>query len=185
MTTHSQRPTRRPAWRAGEGLEDPQLVLPHVVVTVSDTGLLNVRLDGQPFEPPQGAEPWTRSGFGDLLDAITHDRSLTVRVEVRESDGSVFTDIIRARKPPTPPEGEPGPATGRHAGRGRGRRGDVEVTGVGFSPNERVAVALLITHVEATSTGEVQTLVNYSDARGGDVLLVGRASGTVRVSRVP
>lgn len=158
-------------------------MLPHVVVTVSDTGVLDVWLDGQPFEPPQGAEPWTRSGFGDLLDAITHDRSLTVRVEVRESDGSVFTDIVRARKPPTPPEAEPGPASGRHVG--RGRRGPVEVTGAGFSPNERVTVAYLITHVQASDTGEVTVSVDRSDARGGDVLLVGRTSGNVRVSRVP
>ena len=42
---------------------------------------------------------WTRATFGPLMDAITKDRTVAVRVEVRECDGSVFTDIIRARKP--------------------------------------------------------------------------------------
>lgn len=72
--------------------------LPHVLVTVADDGTLTASVDGAPFASPDGSA-WTRATFGPLMDAITKDRTIAVRVEVRESDGSVFTDILRTRKP--------------------------------------------------------------------------------------
>ena len=44
--------------------------------------------------------------FGQIIDLVTRDRALPVRVEVREADGTVFTDIItpsrRRRTEPDP-----------------------------------------------------------------------------------
>ena len=72
--------------------------LPHVLVTVADDGTLAATVDGTHFEK-SGACAWTRATFGPLMDAITKDRTIAVRVEVRENDGSVFTDILRTREP--------------------------------------------------------------------------------------
>ena len=72
--------------------------LPHVLVTVAEDGTLTATVDRTPFPSPDGTA-WTRATFGPLMDAITKDRTIAVRVEVRESDGSVFTDILRTRKP--------------------------------------------------------------------------------------
>lgn len=177
---------RNPLRRTGEPeTDETPVVLPHVVVAVGDTGTLDVTVDGQPFESPPGAEPWTRAGFADVLDTITGGRSIAVRVEVRESDGSVFTDIIRAHKPRPPTvKAEPVRSTsGRHAG--RGRREPVEVTGAGFTPGEPVAVALIIAHTNAASTGDATALVDRTDARGTEVMLIGRTSGAICLRRVP
>ena len=72
--------------------------LPHVLVTVAADGTLTATVDGTPFASPDAGD-WTRATFGPLMDAITNDRTIAVRVEVRENDGSVFTDILRTRKP--------------------------------------------------------------------------------------
>ena len=72
--------------------------LPHVLVTVAEDGTLAATVDGTPFASPD-VSVWTRATFGPLMDAITKDRTIAVRVEVRENDGSVFTDILRTRKP--------------------------------------------------------------------------------------
>lgn len=76
--------------------------LPLAVITVSDMGVVTITLDGDDFLPPPFAPPWSRANFGGLLDALTEHRTRTVRVEVRESDGSVFTDIIEARRRSAP-----------------------------------------------------------------------------------
>ena len=72
--------------------------LPHVLVIVAADGTLTATVGGTPFPAP-GETAWTRTTFGPLMDAITKDRTVAVRVEVRECDGSVFTDIIRPRAP--------------------------------------------------------------------------------------
>ena len=78
------------------------VVLPHVLVRVDDDGTLAVTVDGEPFEPEEFAPPWRRSGFGTLIDAVTGDRRVPVRVEVREVDGTAFTDIMaRSESKPT------------------------------------------------------------------------------------
>ncbi len=61
--------------------------LPHVLVTVADDGTLTATVDGTPFEE-QATTEWTRATFGPLMDAITRDRTIAVRVEVRENDGA-------------------------------------------------------------------------------------------------
>lgn len=173
--------------------DETPLVLPHVVITVTETGVLDVTVDGAGFPPPEG-ETWTRSTLGDLLDAVTQDRTVTVRIEVRESDGSVFTDIIRAprRTTPAPPETGTEDERGKHT-RNKGKRGAqlVEVTAEGFVPGEDVAIAVIVSHTDATGTGSARALLDRGQLasllsdRTGEVVLFGRISGTTHIRRLP
>ena len=85
--------------RRNDPSESVPVVLRHVVITVDITGTLTVTVDQQPHLPPAG-EVWGRSDFGAILDDITEQRRIPVRVDVYESDGSHFTDIIHAHRPP-------------------------------------------------------------------------------------
>lgn len=160
--------------------------LPHVLVTVAEDGTLAAMVDGTPFASPD-ASVWTRATFGPLMDAITKDRTIAVRVEVRESDGSIFTDILRTRKPrrAAVPSKSPVPETrrSRHA---RRLPRLAEVTAEGFVPGEDVAVATIVSHTDAAGTGEARTLIDLDDLPDGthEVILFGRISGTLAVRRL-
>ena len=161
--------------------------LPHVLVTVAADGTLTATVDGTPFPAP-GETAWTRTTFGPLMDAITSDRTVAVRVEVRECDGSVFTDIIRPRTPRravTLPE-KPVPETRRSRHARRVPR-LMEVTADGFVPGEDVAIAVIVSHTDATGTGGARALIDldtFPDAAGQEVILLGRISGTFAVRRL-
>ena len=90
-----------------------------------------------------------------------------VRVEVRENDGSVFADILRTRKPrrAVAPTENPVPETrrSRHA---RRMPRSAEVSAGGFVPGEDVAVATIVSHTDATGTGETRTLIDLDDLPG-------------------
>jgi len=180
---------RRTTWQ--DPAETPVL-LPHVVVTVAENGTLEISVDGAPFPPPRPEFAWTRSTFGELLDAVTADRTVAVRIEVRESDGSVFTDLIRARKPKPvePAETKPQEQRGKHT-KTKHLPELVKVTAEGFVPGEDIAVAVVVAHTDATGTGHARTLIDASDPAGlldgvvGEVVLLGRVSGTVQVRRLP
>ena len=163
------------------------VVLPHVLVRVDDDGTLAVTVDGEPFEPEELAPPWRRSGFGTLIDAVTGDRRVPVRVEVREVDGTAFTDIITAarRRPAPEPEGESAPEEATAAVE------LVEVTGEGFVPGEDVAVAVIVAHTDATPAGNARALIDaaqldaarLASAGTGEVFLLGRVSGVQVIVR--
>ncbi len=160
--------------------------LPHVLVAVAADGTLAAAVDGTPFASPDGTA-WTRATFGPLMDAITNDRTIAVRVEVRENDGSVFTDILRTRKPrraaPQPENPLSETRRSRHARRVPRL---AEVTADGFVPGEDVAVATIVSHTDATGTGETRTLIALDDLPDGthEVILLGRISGTLAVRRL-
>lgn len=161
--------------------------LPHVLVTVAEDGTLTVTVDGTPFEAHE-TTAWTRTTFGPLMDAITKDRTIAVRVEVRESDGSVFTDILRTRKPrrAVSLSETPAPETRRSRHARRVPR-LAEVTAHGFVPGEDVAVATIVSHTDATGTGEARALIDLDDLPDGsmsEVILFGRISGTLAVRRL-
>ncbi|SQG48260.1 hypothetical protein [Micrococcus luteus] len=181
-----------PRHATGPEPDDTPVVLPHAVITVTETGALDVTLDGTVFPPPEG-DAWTRSTFGPLLDALTRDRTITVRIEVHESDGTVFTDIIRARRhtTPEPPDTEADTEGGTQVKASSKRRPDlVEVTGEGFVPAEDIAVAVIISHTDATSTGHARALLDRRQLRSlpsdgaSEVVLFGRVSGTIHVRRL-
>lgn len=160
--------------------------LPHVLVTVAADGTLTATVDGTPF-PSADASAWTRATFGPLMDAITKHSTIAVRVEVRECDGSVFTDILRTRKPrrAAAPSENPVPETrrSRHA---RRLPRLAEVTAGGFVPGEDVAVATIVSHTDATGTGEARALIDLDDLPDGthEVILFGRISGRFAVRRL-
>lgn len=186
--------TRKPRRSTGPEPEATPVVLPHAVITATETGALDVTLDGTDVPPPEG-ETWTRATFGTLLDALTRDRTTTVRIEVHESDGTVFTDVIRARRrtTPEPPDTEAKTEDERStaATSNRKQRPDlVEVTGEGFVPREDVAAAVIVSHTDATHTGHARTLLDRDRLRsllpdgGGEVIVFGRTSGTIHVRRL-
>lgn len=163
--------------------ESVPVSIPLVVLDVREDGTVAVTIDGKPLAPEPFAPPWRRSSFGQIIDRATNDRTTAVRVEVREADGTSFTDIIaprRRRTTQSKPEAEkpvPGPAF-------------LAVEGDGFVPGEDVAVAIITGHTEAAGTGAARALIDpaqlSADASGGvvEVVLLGRVSGTVVVQRV-
>ena len=161
--------------------------LPHVLVTVAEDGTLTATVEGAPFPSPD-AGAWRRATFGPLMDAITNDRTIAVRVEVRENDGSVFTDILRTRKPrrAVAPTDTPLPETRRSRHARRVPR-LAEVKAHGFVPGEDVVVATIVSHTDATGTGEARSLIDLDDLPDGsthEVILFGRISGTLAVRRL-
>ena len=160
--------------------------LPHVLVTVASNGTLTATVDGTPFPAP-GETAWTRTTFGPLMDAITKDRTVAVRVEVRECDGSVFTDIIHPRTPrraaPLPKRPMPETRRSRHARRVPRL---MEVAADGFVPGEDVVVAVIVSHTDAAGTGAARALIDLDDLPDGthEVILFGRISGTLAVRRL-
>lgn len=173
----------------GESGQVP-VVLPHVRIVVDEAGTLAVSLDDQPVTP-DGDAVWTRDDVAHVLDAVTRDRTVAVRIEVRESDGSVFTDIIHARRP------RPSEITTQLdevAPHGNGEQPQrprlVEVSGDGFVPGEDVAVAVIVSHTDATGTGAARALVDLDRltpllrSGPGEVILFGRISGTMHVEAI-
>lgn len=179
---------RRTTW---QWLAEAPVLLPHVVVTVVENGTLDVSVDGAPFPPPRQESAWTRSTFGELLDAVTADRTVAMRIEVRESDGSVFTDIVRARRPARSEPTEVEDA-GDHDQVAQNLSASrlVEVIDERFVPGEDIAVALIVTHTDATGTGHARALIDTTrladllDNGTGEVVLLGRVSGTLHVRRL-
>ncbi|WP_119296318.1 hypothetical protein [Brevibacterium casei] len=183
--------SKKPRRTTGQDPAETPVLLPHVIVTVTENGALGVTVDGTPFPPPAEGKVWTRSTFGELMDAVTSDRTIAVRIEVREVDRSVFTDLIRARKPTQakPAETKPQEQRGKHT-KTKHMPELVEVTGEGFVPGEDIAVAVIVAHTEATGTGHARALIDTDQlapvlsAGAGEVVLLGRVSGTLHLRRL-
>lgn len=174
--------------RSGPGDDETTapVELPHVLVTVAEDGTLTATVDGTPFASPDGSA-WTRATFGPLMDAITKDRTIAVRVEVRESDGSVFTDILRTRRPRRAVVSSEAPVPETRQSRHARRVPRLaEVTAGGFVPGEDVAVATIVSRTDATGTGEARSLIDLDDLPDGthEMILLGRISGTLAVRRL-
>lgn len=159
------------------------VVLPLVVITITDDGRMTVTVDGVPFEPEPFAPPWRREDFARVLDQLTDLRRSPVRVEVREADGSTFTDIItpsgRRRSEP-----EPAPAPEPPAGRTMPEL--VTLHGEGFVPGEDVAIAVVIAHGDAAPDGNMRGLLSADQLAASpthEVILLGRVSGTLTIGR--
>ena len=147
--------------------------LPFAIVTVGEVGKVQATLDGAEFFPPDARNSWTRAQFGELLDALTMGRTRTIRVEVRESDGTVFTDIIKAAEvsrqsmaPRHVPQGAPDSS--------RPRRVDPqqlwEISGSGFIPGEDITVAIAVTAAEGDTAGVAHAVIDRSQLMGhGDL----------------
>jgi hypothetical protein len=131
-----------------------------VRITIDHDGRLALELDGQPYADDRVL------GRGDLrsvVDEIAEDLGTAVRVEVREADGSTFSDIATPPDIPAPAAPEPSPTTVVPA-----------LTGAGFHPGEEVALAYVVALQEADTDGNA--VINLPPA-----LLSATRSGLVLV----
>lgn len=166
------------------------VALPFAIITVGEVGKVHATLDGAEFLPPGAKNSWTRAQFGELLDALTMGRTRTIRVEVRESDGTVFTDIIKAaqvsRQSMAPRQLQQGAPDSSRA-----RRVDPpqlwEISGSGFIPGEDITVAIAVTSAEGDTAGVAHAVIDRSQLMGHatQVLLVGHISGRIVTERLP
>ena len=169
--------------RRNNASETVPVVLRHVVITVDVTGTLTVTVDQQPHLPPAG-EVWGRGDFAAILDDLTEQRRIPVRVDLYESDGSHFTDIIHAHRPRRTPEPEPDTpapadeeaATGDPEPEEANRTAESEQL-VGFLPGETVLLAQIVEEVAADENGTITP----PDTTVMPMVVVGRTSGTLIV----
>lgn len=164
---------RSPGEHTAEETEVP-VVLPHVIMEVAEDGTMTLTVDGVPYLPEPLAPPWRRDSFATVLDRLTEQRRSPVRVEVREADGRVFTDIItpsRRRAAPEPPAKAAVPVL-------------PVLFGDGFVPGEDVAVAVVIAHGDAAPDGTMRGLIEAAQLAATptrEVILLGRLSGTMTI----
>ncbi len=170
---------RTPGDEPNEGTAGVPIVLPHVIMVVAPDGRMTVTIDGAPYEPEPFAPPWRRESFASILDQLTGQRRSPVRVEVRETDGTVFTDIITPGKRRRPEPVEPGAVAPAPA-----LPQLVVLHGEGLVPGEDVAVAVVIAHVDAAPDGTVRGLLTVDQLATSptrEVILLGRVSGTMTI----
>jgi len=134
------------------------IVLPIVHVSIDGVGALAVEVDGTAYAVDRTL---CRGDLRSVLDEITSSRQSAVRVEVLESDGTTYADIA------TPPTGHPGAPAGT-----RGQPSMPGISGSGFRPGERVAIALVVLHQTADAAGNA--IVNLPPS-----VLAGRRTGMV------
>lgn len=152
--------------------------LPQVTVSVFAQGTMSVSVDGTAYGPPPFAPPWRREDFAHVLDHVLERHRCPMRIEVREADGSVFTDIITpGRRRPAEPEP---PTTASEP------EGFLSLHGESFVPGEDVAIAVVVAHGEAAPDGTARALLTaeqLAGSSGGEVVLLGRVSGQFAIGR--
>ena len=165
------------------------VVVPVVEFTITADGAMTVTVDGAPYLPEAFAPGWRRESFPTILDTLAARYRTPLRVQVREADGSTFTDIITP--PRERPAARPWEASARELvspPRSAAQPVLHPVTGAGFVPGEDVAVAIIHAHTDASPDGTARALLTAEQADAavtGDVILLGRISGTLVVSRLP
>lgn len=152
MSVHVSPPYRR---AARHSLEVP-VVLPQVNVIVDEHGRLSVRVDAEPHHADENLQ---RADLERVVTGIAADLGSAVRVDVREYDGTVFTDII------TPPAD---PQVAAMESQAPTAAAD-ELTRTGFAPHQQVAIAVIVAHQVADTSGTVRLhlppslLASYGD----------------------
>ncbi|MDN5972977.1 hypothetical protein [Bifidobacterium crudilactis] len=116
----------------------------------------------------------------DWARALSLQRTVPVWVEVHETDGTSFTDLIPAQ--PQPCHHEERASKPRHAAPSPTL---AEVRAEEFVPGEDIAIAPITGHTDAAKDGTVRALIDPAEHPGvTEVLLVGRVSGTLAVGRL-
>ncbi|PVG83722.1 hypothetical protein DDE18_05225 [Nocardioides gansuensis] len=115
------------------------VVLSVVHVAIDADGVMRVDVDGVPREPGQNR---TRGDLRAVIDEITSDLGVPVRVEVREADGSTYADIATPPEASVPAASEPSPT-----------RSTASLAGAGFQPGEEVALAYVVVRQNADAEG--------------------------------
>jgi hypothetical protein len=114
------------------------VVLTTVRFDIGDGGQLRVSVDGQPYADDRSL---SRDDVRALLDEITTRLETAVRVEVREADGTTYSDIETPRELLEPASTKPEAAAAPVA------------AGAGFRPGEQVALAYVVARQEADADG--------------------------------
>ncbi|WP_223289940.1 hypothetical protein [Brevibacterium casei] len=152
-----------------------------VILDIHADGSMTVLIDGAAYLPEEGAGPWSRASFPQVIDHASEDRAVPVRVEVHEADGTSFTELVAAR----PRRREPAPEPAPKAKRPKAVPALVEVTGEGFVAGEDIACAVIVSHTDAAGDGTGRALLDPRQVKdASEVLLVGRISGTVVARRL-
>lgn len=148
------------------------VVLSVVHVAIDAEGVLTVDVDGVPRD---SEESRTRGDLRAVIDEITSDLGAPVRVEVREADGSTFTDVATPQTP-EPAAAEQTPAPPPPA-----------LAGAGFQPGEEVALAYVVARQNADDKGNASLNLPpalLASTRNGLVLL-GMSSRTLASFEAP
>jgi hypothetical protein len=173
----SYRREDRPALRVSQRVP---VVMPVVDVRVDAEGTLSVRLDREPYATDSLLH---RDDLQRLLRELAADLDTPMRVEVREADGSAFTDIVTPEphdvrtpdpRPATAPADETASEMAGETARGR------------FLPLEDVAVAVVVAHQTASEDGvaDLRLPLVLLEAHAGRLVLLGQQSGAIVVSGV-
>lgn len=170
--------------------EPPLVDLPLAVVTVGEMGAVSASFDGKDVPPPIDTDHWSRALFGQLLDALTQERTRSIRLEVRESDGSVFTEIIYSKRGATrasnTEEKQAASPETRRARRGRPPR-LFEINGSGFVPGEDILVAIPVSTAEGNESGDTRAIIDLDQllSNATELALIGHVSGRIVMERLP
>lgn len=109
------RNTERPPGMSNRSCRDTHsekpVNLPIARVHVDERGAMQVTLESREIPPPGLASKWNRSRFGELLNALSEHRTRTVRVEVHDYDGALFTDLVHATRTEHVANGAPPPSS--------------------------------------------------------------------------
>lgn len=148
-------------------------VLPQIIAEVVSDEHVVLTVNGKRLP----VTPTRRDELGQAIAELVARFASPTRVEVRELDGSVYADILTPN-PDEPVALEEAPTPMRPV--------LVEFTAEGFVPGEDVAIALVLRHTSAAGNGTARALLDRAEhaAVTGEVVLLGRISGTTAVRRV-
>ena len=156
--------------------------IPHAILTVHDDGILTVTVDAQVLEPPEFAGPWRRASLGQIIDTASHYRTRPLRIEIRENDGTTFTDLITPIRHYLPQLDSTEPATTCEDRTLPELARFDTIQENGFLPGEQVAVAVIHHHTVAAPNSTARALIDRSVlGESSEAVLLGRESGTLIV----
>lgn len=151
-------------------------VLPQILLEAINADTLIATNNGDKLS----ATPIRRSDITQTLTELVARLGSPTRVEVREMDGNIHADILT----PPPPRSSFAPPVDAHTMVTPPSLW--EFSGDGFVPGEDVALALVIRHTSAGPTGSARALLDRGETPvvTGEVILLGRISGTTLVQRI-
>ena len=151
-------------------------VLPQIVLEAVAPDTLVVTVNGDKLS----ATPIRRGEIAQALTELVTRLGSPTRVEVREMDGSIHADILT----PPPPASPFAPPTNLPAVPSPPQL--MQFAAEGFVPGEDVALALILRHSSAGPDGTARALLDRDEKPllTGEVILLGRISGTTSVRRI-
>lgn len=154
------------------------VLMPHVRVEVGQDAGLVVTVDREPYDIPADWSEQGRQAVPRIVEEITTRLATPIRIEVVDA-GSTFTDIV------TPHDRSiEKPSRGATTASEASTPLMCDVAGGGFSPDEPVAIAVVVAHWCADANGVARLRLPQAllAARPGLVVLLGQTSGAVAVS---